>query len=245
MSLLRSSNAPDRAHRLALLAHARLYLCTPARTDHGDLRSFLHAVYEGGVDIVQLRDKSISISEEIAALEILAEVAREHGKLFAVNDRADIAALVGADIFHSGQDDLTISQARALLGPDVVMGLSTHSVDQAERAMEDAELDYFCTGPLWETPTKPGRPATGVELVTDTASMLAAASSPKQRNKPWFTIGGINVDTIPAVRAAVARGRGTADAAGGAIPLRVVVVRALTEAHDPRAAAKELRTLLD
>lgn len=240
MSLLRSAVTPDRDVRLRrsdLLRDASLYLCTPARTVQGDLRDFLHAVYDGGVDIVQLRDKSIDTCDEVAALEVLASVAREHGKLFAVNDRADIAALVGADVFHIGQDDLTVPQVRSLLGPDVVVGLSTHSLSQARAAMEDADLDYFCTGPLWETPTKPGRAATGLALVTETAAMLAAAPEQWQRDKVWFTIGGVNAQTLPEVQTA-------AHSAVGAYPVRAVVVRAVTDAADPRAAAAELKAVL-
>lgn len=240
MSLLRSAATPDRdlrLRRLEQLRDASLYLCTPARTEQGDLRDFLHAAYEGGVDIVQLRDKSIDTCDEIAALEVLASVAREHGKMFAVNDRADIAALVGADVFHVGQDDLTVAQVRSLLGPDVVVGLSTHSLDQARAAMEDADLDYFCTGPLWETPTKPGRAATGLGLVTETAAMLASAPEPWQRDKVWFTIGGVNARTLPEVQAA-------AHAAVEDYPVRAVVVRPLTEAVDVRAAAAELAAAL-
>ena len=241
MSLSRFSATPGRDlrdSRLRQLADSTLYLCTPARAEQGDLRDFLHAAYEGGVDIVQLRDKSIDTCDEIAALEVLASVAEEHGKMFAVNDRADIAALVGADVFHVGQDDLTVAQVRSLLGPDVVVGLSTHSLSQARAAMEDADLDYFCTGPLWETPTKPGRSATGLTLVTETASMLASAPEPWQREKVWFTIGGVNASTLPEVQAAAGAG-----AAG--YPVRAVVVRPLTEAADPRAAAAELKAVLD
>lgn len=240
MSLSRFSATPDRdlrSRRLDQLRSASLYLCTPARAGRGDLRDFLHAAYDGGVDIVQLRDKSIDTCDEIAALEVLASVAEEHGKMFAVNDRADIAALVGADVFHVGQDDLTIAQVRSLLGPDVVVGLSTHSLPQARAAMEDAELDYFCTGPLWETPTKPGRAATGLSLVTETAQMLASAPDQWQRDKVWFTIGGVNAQTLPEVQAA-------AGAGAEGHPVRAVVVRPLTEAADPRAAAVELKATL-
>ncbi|MGO1464270.1 MAG: thiamine phosphate synthase [Candidatus Corynebacterium faecigallinarum] len=232
-----------RVSRVAQLEDARLYLCTPARALQGDLRDFLHAAYDGGVDIIQLRDKGLDTSAEIAALEVLAEVAREHGKLFAVNDRADVAALVGADVFHVGQDDLTIAQARTLLGPEVLLGLSTHSLAQARAAMQDADLDYFCTGPLWETPTKPGRAATGLELVSETAAMLAAADDPAQRDKVWFTIGGVNVETLPQVQAAAQAGAHAAPGAGETT-VRAVVVRPITGAVDPRAAAAELTAVL-
>src|SRR5699024_2425852 len=126
---------------------------------------FLDAAYANGVDIIQLRDKRLEAREEIEALEILAETAGRHGKLFAVNDRADVAALVGADVFHVGQGDLSSDQARTLLGPDVIMGTSTHGIGQAETADADENIDYFCVGPVWETPTKPGRPAVGLDPV--------------------------------------------------------------------------------
>lgn len=227
MRFPRHDNTPDSsgtgagARRRRLLTEASLYVCTDARSDTGDLREFLHAAYDGGVDIIQLRDKHIDTRDEIAALEVLAEVAAEHDALFAVNDRADIAALVGADVFHIGQDDLTVAQARALLGPDVVIGLSTHSLAQATAAVQDADVDYFCTGPVWETPTKPGRAATGLELVTETAAVS---------DKVFFTIGGVNAGTLPQVLEAGGR--------------RAVVVRAVTDADDPRAAASELEGML-
>ncbi|MGV0868415.1 thiamine phosphate synthase [Corynebacterium kalidii] len=216
--------------RRDLLRQASLYLCTPARREQGDLREFLHAVYDGGVDVVQLRDKTLDTCDEIAAIEVLAEVAAEHGKLFAVNDRADIAALVGADVLHVGQDDLSVAQARALLGPDVVLGLSTHSPDQAQAAIDDPELDYFCTGPVWETPTKPGRAATGLGLVSQTAAMLGDVGTAGRSAKVWFAIGGVDRHTLPEVIEAGAR--------------RAVVVRAITGADDPRAASAELAAQL-
>lgn len=209
--------------RRRLLDDARLYLCTPARTRQGDLREFLHAAYRGGVDIIQLRDKSLDTRDEIAALEVLAEVAAEHGRLFAVNDRADVAAVVNADVFHVGQDDLSVASARDLLGPDVLLGLSTHSASQATLAQQNPDLDYFCAGPVWETPTKPGRPATGLGLVSTVAQMTASTDSAAP---VWFAIGGVNADTLPDVLAASGQ--------------RAVVVRAITEADDPQAAAAVL-----
>lgn len=214
------------SRRRSRLQDASLYLCTTARREQGDLEDFLHAAFDGGVDIVQIRDRSVSTSEEIAALQVLSGVAAEHDGLVAVNDRADVAVLVGADVLHVGQDDLSVAQARRIVGPDVLVGLSTHSAEQAMAAMRDDALDYFCTGPVWETPTKPGRTATGLELVTRTAEMLDAAGS----TKPWFTIGGVNEATLPAVVAAGGR--------------RAVVVRGVTTADDPRAAAAGLKGIL-
>ncbi|SDB79963.1 thiamine-phosphate pyrophosphorylase [Raineyella antarctica] len=215
------SDPASRGRRLAALRAARLYLCTDARTAQGDLEAFLHAAYEGGVDIIQLRDKGLEARDEIAALELLARVAAEHGRLFAVNDRADIAALVGADVFHVGQGDLTTSQARALLGPDILVGRSTHSLEQAREAAADPGLDYFCVGPVWATPTKPGRTAVGLDLVADAAEI---------GDKPWFAIGGIDVERAGRIRAAGAE--------------RAVVVRAITQADRPREAAVLLRNAL-
>jgi thiamine-phosphate pyrophosphorylase len=189
----------------------------------GDLPDFLRAAYAGGVDIIQLRDKTLEAKAEIAALEVLRDIAAEHGKLFSVNDRADVALLTGADVFHVGQGDLTSAQARTVLGPDVILGRSTHSLDQALAAEADPEVDYFCVGPVWETPTKPGRPAVGRSLLTEVA---ASAST------PWFAIGGIAAGPrLTAIRQAGAN--------------RAVVVRAITSADDPAAAARELKEALE
>nr|WP_167953252.1 thiamine phosphate synthase [Brevibacterium marinum] len=211
-----------RATRLARLRDAALYVCTDARTDQGDLPEFLDAAYAGGVDIIQLRDKSLEARAEIEALEVLRDAAHRHGKLFSVNDRADVALLVGADVFHVGQGDLTSEQARAVVGPDVILGRSTHSIAQAKAAEADPEIDYFCLGPVWETPTKPGRPAIGPEPLT----ALALTG-----RKPWFAIGGI------------AAGR-RLDEVKTAGAQRIVVVRAVTAAADPTAAAAELKNEL-
>ncbi|RBP66223.1 thiamine-phosphate pyrophosphorylase [Brevibacterium sanguinis] len=212
-----------RAERLAQLAAARLYVCTDARREQGDLAEFLDAAYSGGVDIIQLRDKGLEARAEIEALEILSETAHRHGKLFSVNDRADVALLVGADVFHVGQGDLTSAQARAVLGPDVILGRSTHSVEQARAAEADPEIDYWCAGPVWETPTKPGRPAIGLDPLREMAGTAV---------KPWFAIGGIDAGSRLAevVRAGASR---------------AVVVRAVTEADDPAAAAAALKAELE
>ena len=224
-----SSVRRTRAQRLSA---ARLYVCTDARRGQGDLEEFLHAAYAGGTDIVQLRDKTLETDEEIAALRLLGRVAAEYDGLFAVNDRADVAALVGADVYHAGQQDLTPAQARQLLGPDVLIGRSTHDVGQARAALDDPDVDYFCTGPVWETPTKPGRPATGLGFVRAVAELTEErlAEDPGAARVPWFAIGGIDEQRLPSVLEAGARG--------------VVVVRAVTQAPDPRAAAGQLRGLL-
>jgi|SRR5829696_7063518 len=204
------------------LAEARLYLCTDARRERGDLAEFVEAALDGGVDIIQLRDKGpgapLEARDELAALEIIGDACRRHGALFAVNDRADIALAAGADILHLGQDDLPVTWARRILGDEILIGRSSHDFRQADAAADEPGVDYFCAGPVWPTPTKPGRPAPGLPLVEH----LAKASP----TRPWFAIGGIGNDRVEEVLAAGAR--------------RVVVVRAITEAEDPWAAAAEL-----
>ncbi|MEU8589885.1 thiamine phosphate synthase [Streptomyces sp. NPDC048664] len=207
---------PDTA-RTARLADARVYLCTDARTRQGDLADFLDAVLAGGVDIVQLRDKGLEAAEELAHLQVLADACAHHGKLLAVNDRADVAHAAGSDVLHLGQGDLPVPAARAVLGDDVLIGRSTHSAAEAEAAAVQDGVDYFCTGPCWPTPTKPGRPAPGLDLVRHTAALAG--------ERPWFAIGGIDLANLDEVLDAGAR--------------RVVVVRAITEADDPGAAAAE------
>jgi thiamine-phosphate pyrophosphorylase len=203
--------------RRARLADARLYLCTDARTRQGDLPEFLDRVLASGVDIVQLRDKGMEAAEELDHLRVFADACRRHGKLLAVNDRADVAHAVGADVLHLGQGDLPVPAARAILGEDVLIGRSTHADEEARAAARQPGTDYFCTGPVWPTPTKPGRHAPGLALVRHTAAL--------RPERPWFAIGGIDLDNLDQVVEAGAR--------------RVVVVRALTEATDPGAAAAE------
>jgi thiamine-phosphate pyrophosphorylase len=207
----------------ARLAAARLYLCTDAREDRGDLEGFLHAALAGGVDVVQLRDKTLDVARELELQALVARVAAEHGVLWAVNDRADVASLTGAPVVHMGQGDLPPTAVRTLLGDGPVLGRSTHSVAQAAAAEADQGVDYFCVGPLWATPTKPGRAAVGLDLVSE-----VAATEP---TTPWFAIGGIDSERLDAVLDAGAR--------------RVVVVRAITQAPDPERAARELRDRLD
>jgi thiamine-phosphate pyrophosphorylase len=204
------------------LADARLYLCTDTREKQGDLEQFLDAALAGGVDIVQLREKNLEAGPELAALEIIAEACALHGALLAVNDRADVALAAHADVLHLGQDDLPVPWARRILGDDIVIGRSTHDVRQATAAMTEPGVDYFCTGPCWPTPTKPGRPAPGLDLVRSTAEAAP--------DRPWFAIGGIDHARLPEVLVAGAT--------------RVVVVRAITEAADPRAAAAALSSAL-
>ncbi|MBF6046898.1 thiamine phosphate synthase [Streptomyces sp. NRRL B-1677] len=201
-----------------LLADARLYLCTDARKRQGDLPEFLDAVLAGGVDIIQLRDKGMEAGEELEHLAVFAEAARRHGKLFAVNDRADVAHAAGSGVLHLGQGDLPVPAARAILGEDVLIGRSTHAEAEVDAAAAEPGVDYFCTGPCWPTPTKPGRHAPGLPLVRHAAALGT--------ERPWFAIGGIDSGNLDEVLDAGAR--------------RVVVVRAITEAEDPGEAAAQL-----
>jgi thiamine-phosphate pyrophosphorylase len=202
----------------ARLADARLYLCTDARKRQGDLPEFLDAVLASGVDVVQLRDKGMEAGEELEHLAVFADACRRHGTLLAVNDRADVAHAIGSDVLHLGQGDLPVPAARAILGDDVLIGRSTHAEAEVDAAVAEPGVDYFCTGPCWPTPTKPGRYAPGLDLVRYAASL--------DQRRPWFAIGGIDAGNLDEVLDAGAR--------------RVVVVRAITEADDPAQAAAAL-----
>ena len=196
--------------------------CTSCATADPD--AFLHAALSGGVDLLQLRDKTAADDELLEAAARFRRAADEHGALFILNDRPDLAAAAGADGVHVGQDDTPVAEARATVGDDAIVGLSTHSVEQiaaADAATGASRPDYIAVGPVHATPTKPGRPAVGLELIRH-----AAEHAPD----PWFGIGGIDPATIGAVVDAGAR--------------RVVVVRAVTEATDPQAAARALREAL-
>ena len=204
------------------LAAAQLYLCTDARPRQGDLAEFLDAVLGAGVDIVQLRHKGLEAAQELRFLEVFRRACDTHGALLAVNDRADVAYAAGADVLHLGQGDLPPAVARQIIGPGPLIGLSSHAEAEAAAASIEPAADYFCTGPVWPTPTKPGRPAPGLPLVEYAAGLDTI--------RPWFAIGGIGESTLDQVLAAGAR--------------RVVVVRAITEAADPAAAAARLTARL-
>jgi thiamine-phosphate pyrophosphorylase len=195
------------------LRTTRLYLVCPARP-----RAWLEAAVRGGVDIVQLRDKSLDDAQLIRA-------AREFqglGVPFILNDRPDLVRACGADGVHVGQDDDTPAAARAAVGPDRIVGRSTHAPDQAALADADPDVDYLAVGPVHATPTKPGRPAAGLHYVAHAASSVG---------KPWFAIGGLDAGNVAEV---VAHGA-----------TRIVVVRAITDAADPEAAARALRAALE
>jgi thiamine-phosphate pyrophosphorylase len=203
--------------RRSRLTRSRLYVVSDARREQGDLPEFLDAILGAGVDIVQLREKGAEAGDLIRWGMVFKEAAEAHGALFIVNDRPDLAGALDADGVHLGQDDLPPEVARRILGLDAVIGVSTHSPEQFDTA--PAEADYLCAGPVWETPTKPGRPATGLDLIR------YAAKSGEER--PWFAIGGINEGNVPEVIDA------------GAI--RIVVVRAVTHEADAMGAVVKLK----
>ena len=196
------------------LAERSLYLCTPVRDD---LEAFVTACVEGGVDVVQLRDKALDDRALLRAAQLLAATCGELGVPFVVNDRCDLALLAGADGVHVGQDDLPVARCRALLGADAIVGLSTHDPDQLDAALAE-EVSYLSAGPVRATPTKPGRAGTGASY----ASLAVRRSA-----VPVFVTGGVTAASVPGLARHGVR--------------HFVVVRALTEARDPRAAARELR----
>jgi thiamine-phosphate pyrophosphorylase len=204
----------DRRQRLR---DARLYFVA----DRGGMQRALDAALAGGADLFQLRDKDASDDELLAAAETARERCRAAGALFLINDRPDLAVACGADGVHVGQDDMPVARAREIVGDDAIVGLSTHSMKQAQAGCRSG-ADYIAVGPVHATPTKEGRPAIGVEPIRYAAAHVSV---------PWFAIGGIDTKTIRDVVRAGAR--------------RIVVVRALTDAQDPEAVARELRASLN
>jgi thiamine-phosphate pyrophosphorylase len=180
------------------------------------------AALEGGVDMVQVRDKRASDDELRAAVAALRPLCEAHDALLWLNDRPDLAVEWGLDGVHVGQDDEPAEAVRALVGPELLIGLSTHSPEQLEAAL-GGEADQLSVGPVWETPTKEGRPAAGLDYVRHAATRAAG--------RAWFAIGGIDMDNVREVTEAGAE--------------RIVVVRAIRDAPDPRAAAAGLRAALD
>ncbi|HEY1711849.1 MAG TPA: thiamine phosphate synthase [Solirubrobacteraceae bacterium] len=195
-----------------VLRAARLYLVCGEQTD-----AFLERALRGGVDIVQLRLKDADDETTIATARRYVAVCRAHGVPLILNDRPDLVSAAGADGVHVGQDDVPVAQARARVGPDRIVGLSTHSPAQIDAAAAQPEVDYIGVGPVHATPTKPGRPAVGLDLVRYAAGHAAT---------PYFAIGGIDAGNVAAVRSAGAT--------------RIAVVRAITDAPDPEAAARAL-----
>jgi thiamine-phosphate pyrophosphorylase len=221
MSIPDPANGQPSADRRARLGAARLYLVCGANPDGSELPSLLRGAIAGGVDIVQLREKRLP-DEELASVAKAARVLCEQlGALLIVNDRPWVAREAGADGIHVGQDDIPAAQVRELVGPDMLIGLSTHSPEQID-AVDASVVDYIGVGPIHETPTKPGRPAVGEELIR-----YAAAHAPV----PFFAIGGLDAGNLAAAFDAGAT--------------RVCVLRAIAAAEDPQSAAHALRERLD
>jgi thiamine-phosphate pyrophosphorylase len=207
------------AERRERLLAARLYLVCPAEPPGRDLPDLVRDAVAGGVDVIQLRDKTLTDDELAAVANAARALCARLGALLVINDRPSVAAESGADGVHVGQDDAPVDRVRGVVGPELLIGLSTHSPEQVEGA---GGADYIGVGPVYETPTKPGRPAVGLELVEHATAHAAV---------PFFAIGGIDSANIADVVAAGAR--------------RVAVVRAIAEADDPQTAARALRDALE
>jgi thiamine-phosphate pyrophosphorylase len=210
-----------RQHRLA---DACLYFVCDAAADPVELEGVLGQALAGGVDVLQLRDKLAPPTALRAAAGLFAAAAAEWDVLFIVNDDPGLAADCGADGVHVGQDDVDVAAARELLGGPAIVGLSTHRPEQLDAALAaepPGRPDYVSVGPIWETPTKPGRAATGLGYVRYARERAGTGSI------PWFAIGGVDRERLASVVEAGAE--------------RVVVVRAIREAEDPRSAARGLR----
>jgi thiamine-phosphate pyrophosphorylase len=208
----------------ARLRLARLYLSTDTRSDQNDLAQFLAAAFAGGVDIVQIRQKGMARKAELEALETARTVATTHQGIVCVNDSADLAAEFHADMLHLGQTDGPSGPARRQLHPWALLGRSTHSPEQVDEALADPDVSYFTVGPVYATSSKPDFPPVGLELVRYAAKVAPVTDV---SSKPWFAVGGIAADNLDELITAGAR--------------RVWVVRPITQAADPRAAAGELR----
>jgi len=200
------------------LDRRHLYLCVPHRED---LATFLPAVLRGGVDVVQLREKVLDDEVRIADATLMVAICQTFDVPFIMNDSPELALEVGADGVHVGQEDVSVSRCRELLGPDAIVGLSTHSPLEFDEALNQSAT-YFSAGPIVVTPTKPGRAGTGVNY---------AVASQARSDRPVFVTGGVNADNVAGLVGAGLR--------------HFVVVRALTEANDPEGAARRIRVTLD
>ena len=225
--IVRGSDHALLARRRQAVREAHLYFVCEGLPGGRDPEALLEAALGGGVDLIQLREKAPRCAEEIVALaQPFRRAAERHGALFLLNDHPELVAACGADGVHVGQHDLPVAEARAAAGPAALVGLSTHSARQlgvARSAHGGNRPDQLSVGPIWETPTKEGRAATGLGLIAHAAR--------GEDDPPWFAIGGIGVENVERVVAAGAR--------------RIVVVRAIRDAADPEAAARELRAALE
>jgi thiamine-phosphate pyrophosphorylase len=208
------------ALRRERLRTARLYFVLDARPHGEDPATLVEAALRGGADMIQIREKELGRREIERSAATVRRLCDNYSALFIINDDPELARAVNADGVHVGQDDMAASEARALLGPEVLIGLSTHSEEQI-RAAGELPVDQISVGPIWETPTKAGRPAVGLELIRFAA---------REASHPFFAIGGIDLSNVDQVVAAGAR--------------RLCVVRALRDADDPEAVATQLRAAL-
>lgn len=199
---------------------ARLYLVARATMPAGELVTLVPELVDAGVDLIQLREKEMEAGDQVRVGEPLAQACRDAGVPFIVNDRADVALALGADGIHLGTNDLETSTARRILG-ETIVGRSTHGESDIAEVIEHQDPDYIAVGPIFETPTKPGRPAVGMDLIRYASENVLI---------PWFAIGGIDESNL--------------DELVDAGATRIVVVRAVTEATDPPAAAASLRARL-
>ena len=204
------------------MKQTRLYLVAPARIAAGALEDVVAELAGAGVDVVQLREKEMEARDVLRLGEPILAACRDAGVPFIVNDRPDIALALGADGVHVGQNDLPIEAVRRIL-PSQIVGLSTHAPAEVDDAPAIEGVDYFAVGPVFATPTKPGRPAAGLELISHAAALGT--------ERPWFAIGGVDESNLGSLIDAGTR--------------RIVVVRAITEAADPPKAAARLRARLD
>jgi thiamine-phosphate pyrophosphorylase len=203
------------------LRWAHLYYVCDARPHGDNPEALLNAAMTGGARMIELRDREHPRNAVDRSGQTFRRLANTYGALFIVNDDPHLALELRADGVHVGQDDMDPSEAREIMGPDAIIGLSTHSREQIEAAA-DSPVDYISVGPIWETPTKVGRPATGLELVRSAAEIA---------QRPWFAIGGIDATNVEQVVAAGAQ--------------RICVVRAIRDASNPRAAASALFAAVD
>jgi thiamine-phosphate pyrophosphorylase len=214
-----SFSTPDGigALRRERLRNARLYFICDANPNGEDPESLLRAALDGGVDLVQLREKSGDVRLIERAAQTFRRVCDTYGVPFIINDDPELAVSCRADGVHIGQDDIAVEEARRIVGNDMLIGLSTHTPEQISAAIEQ-KPDQVSVGPVWETPTKQGRPAVGLELIRHAASHTSL---------PFFAIGGIDLDNVGEVLQAGAR--------------RICVVRAIRDASDPAAVAGAFR----
>jgi thiamine-phosphate pyrophosphorylase len=203
------------------LQWARLYFVCDARPHGEDPEALLNAAMSGGAGMIELRDREQPRNAVERSGRTFRRLADTYGALFIVNDDPHLALELRADGVHVGQDDMDPAEARRIMGPDAIIGLSTHSREQIEAAGR-APVDYISVGPVWETPTKEGRPAAGLDLIGEAAEIA---------EKPWFAIGGIDTENMSEVASAGAE--------------RLCVVRAIRDAANPRAAATTLFDAVD